>query len=73
MKIWRQPCRKIISLHKRRPRKCAAPAGLGKFHQVVTEGAFPVNWIIDKELAAGDGMQISYDRRLGINPTPATE
>jgi len=27
----------------------------------VTEGAFPVNWIIDKELALTGGMQISYD------------
>ncbi|WP_227414433.1 hypothetical protein, partial [Enterobacter cloacae complex sp. P3B] len=46
---------------KRRPRKCAAPFGLRKFHQGVTEDAFPVNWIIDKELAAKAGMQISYD------------
>jgi len=27
----------------------------------VTEDAFPVNWIIDKELDAKAGMQISYD------------
>jgi hypothetical protein len=30
----------------------------------VTEGAFPVNWIIDKELAEEGGMQISYDAAL---------
>jgi hypothetical protein len=28
--------------------------GFRKFHQVVTEGAFPVNWIIDKERQARD-------------------
>jgi hypothetical protein len=38
----------------------------------VTEGAFPVKWIIDKELAASGGMQISYDRQSGINPAPVT-
>jgi hypothetical protein len=30
----------------------------------VTEGAFPVNWIIDKELADEGSMQISYDAAL---------
>jgi len=30
----------------------------------VTEGAFPVNWIIDKELAEEGSMQISYDAAL---------
>ncbi|MEJ1538774.1 hypothetical protein, partial [Escherichia coli] len=35
--------------------------GLRKFHQGVTEGAFPVNWIIDKGLGVRGGMQISYD------------
>jgi hypothetical protein len=29
----------------------------------VTEGAFPVNWIIDKGLALRGGMQISYDAK----------
>ena len=30
----------------------------------MTEGAFPVNWIIDKELAEEGSMQISYDAAL---------
>lgn len=58
---------KNISLIKRRPHKCGAPGTLYKFHQVVTEGAFPVNWIIDKGLAQAGGMQISYDSH---NKTP---
>jgi len=28
--------------------------------------------MIDEELAASGGMQISYDRQSGINPVPVT-
>lgn len=35
--------------------------GSRKFRQGVTEGAFPVNWIIDKGLARREDIMISYD------------